>query len=327
LEGTFNLDIIMGLSYNRRRFIKASAILGSGLAISPMIIKTGKSSAAGNPIRLGAPLSGDFTDPVEWVKAIKSLRYSAAYCPVQPGVTAEVIRAFRTEAKKNNILIPEVGAWSNMLAPNDNVSKAAILKNIASLQLADEIGANCCVNISGARGEQWDAPYPENYSKDTFDLIVETVRHVIDQVKPISTFYTLEAMPYMLPDSPDSYLEIIKAVQRKQFAVHLDPVNMISSPQKYFKNAAFLKECFSKLGPYIKSIHAKDITITPKYTVHLQECRPGTGYLDYTVFLQETSKLKDIPLMLEHLEKQEEYKLAADYIRGVGARAGISFLE
>lgn len=317
----------MGGNYSRRRFITASAILSSGLAISPMIIKAGKGSATGNPIRLGAPLSRDFTDPVEWVKAIKSLRYSAAYCPVQPGATAEVIKAFRTEAKKNNILIPEVGAWSNMLDPNDSVSKAAILKNIASLQLADEIGANCCVNISGARGEQWDGPYSENYSKATFDLIIETVRHVIDQVKPLNTFYTLEAMPYMLPDSPDSYLEIIKAIDRKQFAVHLDPVNMISSPRKYFKNAEFLKECFSKLGPYIKSIHAKDISITPKYTVHLQECRPGTGYLDYAVFLQEASKLKDIPLMLEHLEKQEEYKLAADHIREVGAKAGISFLE
>lgn len=317
----------MGKNFSRRRFITASAILGSGLAVNPMIIKAGKSSVTGNPIRLGAPLSGDFNDPVEWVKAIKSLRYSAAYCPVQPGATAEVIKAFRTEAKKNNILIPEVGAWSNMLDPNDSARKAALLKNIASLQLADEIGANCCVNISGARGEQWDGPYPENYSKATFDLIIETVRHVIDQVKPMNTFYTLEPMPYMLPDSPDSYLAIIKAVDRKQFAVHLDPVNMITSPRKFYNNAAFLKECFSSLGPYIKSIHAKDIAITPKYTVHLQECRPGTGYLDYSVFLQEASKLKDIPLMLEHLEKQEEYKLSADYIREVGAKAGISFLE
>ncbi len=327
LEGTFNLEIIMENHYSRRRFITTSAIIGTGLAIRPSILKAGKVRATGNSIRLGAPLSGNFTDPVEWIKAIKSLKYSAAYCPVQPGASAEMIKAFRTEAKKNNILIPEVGAWSNMLDPNDSVSKAAILKNVASLQLADEIGANCCVNISGARGEQWDGPYPENYSKSTFDLIIETVRHVIDMVKPVNTFYTLEAMPYMLPDSPDSYLEIIKAINRKQFGVHLDPVNMISSPQKYYKNAAFLKECFNKLGPFIKSIHAKDIVIVPKYTVYLQECRPGTGYLDYTVFLQEAGKLKDVPLMLEHLEKQEEYKLASDYIRKVGARAGISFLE
>ena len=185
----------------------------------------------------------------------------------------------------------------------------------------------CCVNISGARGEIWDGPYPGNYARETFDLIIETVRSIIDQVKPVSAFYTLEPMPYMLPDSPDSYLEIIKAVDRKQFGAHLDPVNMISSPQKYYNNAAFLRECFQKLGPYLKSIHAKDILILPKLTVHLEERRPGLGELDYAVFLQEASKIKDIPFMMEHLEKQEDYLLAARYIRGVGEKQGINFIE
>ena len=218
-----------------------------------------------------------------------------------------------------------MGAWSNTLDPNESARKEAVKKNIAALHLADEIGASCCVNISGARGEIWDGPYPGNYSRETFDLIVETVRYIIDQVKPSTAFYTLEPMPYMLPDSPDSCLELIKAIDRKQFGVHLDPVNMISSPQKYFNNAGFLKECFSKLGPYIKSIHAKDIIILPELTVHLEECRPGAGSLDYTVFLQEVSKLRDIPFMLEHLKNQEDYKLAADYVREVGKKAGIHF--
>lgn len=143
----------------------------------------------------------------------------------------------------------------------------------------------------------------------------------------MSAFYTLEPMPYMLPDSPDSYLQLIKAIDRKQFAAHLDPVNMISSPQRYFNNAAFIRECFTKLGPYIKSIHAKDITILPELTVHLEERRPGQGSLNYAVLLQETSKLKDIPFMLEHLEKQEDYILAAEYVRETGKKTGISFLE
>jgi sugar phosphate isomerase/epimerase len=134
-------------------------------------------------------------------------------------------------------------------------------------------------------------------------------------------------MPYMLPDSPDSYLELIKAIDRDRFAVHLDPVNMISSPQRYFNNAGFLSECFAKLGPYIKSVHAKDITIMPELTVHLEERRPGLGSLDYAVFLREISKMKDIPMMMEHLDKQEDYLLAAQYIRKVASETGISFIE
>jgi len=315
----------MQKNFSRRHFIKTGAISAAGLTFAPSYLKAGKNSMAGNPVRLGGPVPGNFTDPAEWVKSVKSLRYSAAYCPVQPGAPSELIRSFRAEAKKSNILIAEVGAWSNTLDPDESSRKEAIRKNIDALQLADEIGASCCVNISGARGEIWDGPYAGNYAKETFGLIVETVRYIIDRVKPVSAFYTLEPMPYMLPDSPETYLELIKAVDRKQFAAHLDPVNMISSPQKYFNNAAFLKECFAKLGPYIKSIHTKDITILPKLTVHLEERRPGLGSLDYAVFLQETSKLKDIPFMLEHLEKQEDYKLAADYVREVGEKVGIVF--
>lgn len=312
---------------SRRHFIEKTAMIATGITIIPSALKAGESGFTGNPVRLGGPVPGRFDDPVQWVKAVKSLRYGAAICPVQLGASSELVKSFSSEAKKNNILIAEVGVWNNMLNPDDAAREAAIKKNIISLQLADEIGACCCVNISGAKGDIWDGPYPGNYSKETFNQIVETVRYIIDQVKPKNTFYTLEPMPYMLPDSPDTYLELVKAIDRDRFAVHLDPVNMISSPQRYFNNAAFLRECFTKLGPFIKSVHAKDITIMPELTVHLEERRPGSGSLDYAVFLQEMSKLKDVPMMMEHLEKQEDYDLAAEYIRKIGSETGISFVE
>jgi sugar phosphate isomerase/epimerase len=312
---------------SRRHFIGKTTLATAGIAIIPSALKAERISSAGNPVRLGGPVPGNFDDPVQWVKAVKSLGYSAAICPVQPGASSELIRSFSAEAKKNNILISEVGVWNNVLDPDEIAREAAIKKNIILLQLADEIGACCCVNISGAKGEIWDGPYPGNYSKETLDQIVETVRDIIDQVKPRNTFYSLEPMPYMLPDSPDTYLELIRVISRDRFAVHLDPVNMISSPQRYYNNSAFLRECFAKLGPFIKSVHAKDITIMPELTVHLEERRPGTGSLDYAVFLQEMSRLKDIPMMMEHLEKQEDYVLAAEYIRKIGFTTGVSFIE
>jgi hypothetical protein len=55
-------------------------------------------------------------------------------------------------------------------------------------------------------------------------------------------------MPWIFPTSPDSYLELMKAIDRKGFGVHLDPVNMINSPERYINNAAFLEDCFDKLG-------------------------------------------------------------------------------
>jgi sugar phosphate isomerase/epimerase len=155
-------------------------------------------------------------------------------------------------------------------------------------------------------------------------MIVAVTREIIDAVKPSRSFFTLEPMPWIYPDSPDSYLRLIAAIERKAFAVHLDPVNMINCPQRYFHNSAFLQECFQKLGPYIKSCHAKDTLMHPGLTVHLEEVRPGLGRLDYVTFLRELDKLEvDLPVMLEHLPDEAEYKLAAGYIRGVAQQEGI----
>jgi|WetSurMetagenome_2_1015567.scaffolds.fasta_scaffold191401_1 sugar phosphate isomerase/epimerase len=269
-------------------------------------------------MRLGGPIFTPYADPNSWVDAVKALGYRAAYCPIGPEADDATARAYAAAAAENDIVIAEVGAWSNPLSRDAVTRQAALDLCKRSLDLADRIEARCCVNIAGSLGEVWSGPAIGNLSEETFQLIVDSVREIIDAVKPRRTFYTLEPMPWVHPDSPDSYLRLIHAIDRPAFAVHLDPVNMINCPQRYLDNAAFLRECFRKLGPYIKSVHAKDIFLHDTYTVHLEERRPGLGQLDYRTFLHEAAALEnDVPLMVEHLPNADEYQLAVDYIRAV----------
>ncbi len=275
-------------------------------------------------MRLGGPVSLQQAEPEQWAAAVVGSGYRAAYCPVGADADRAIIQAYAEAARQADIVIAEVGAWSNPLSPDAAERDKAREHCKRQLALADEIGAVCCVNIAGSLGLRWDGPHPDNLTQATFDQIVEMVREIIDEVQPSRAYYTLEPMPWMYPDSPDSYLRLLKAVDRELFAVHLDPVNMICSPQRYFGNAAFLQECFDKLGPYIKSCHAKDIVLADQLTTHLDEVRPGLGYLDYRVFLQEMQRLPaDTPLMLEHLPKEDEYIQAAQYIRSVAAKEGL----
>jgi len=311
---------------SRRDFIKNSVISAAVLASAPAI-KLPAAQTKAPPLRLGGPTSEKFEGPDAWVEVLKRLGYRAAYCPVGPKEKDDVVAAYATAAKKADIVIAEVGAWSNPISPNEEQRRRAIAKCRDHLALADRIGAKCCVNISGSRNEKnWAGPHKDNLTDETFDLIVETTRAIIDDVKPTRTHFTLEAMPWSYPDSPDSYLRLIKAIDRKRFAVHLDPVNFVSSPQLYFKNAELIRECFEKFGPLIKSCHAKDVLLQEDiYTPHLDEVRLGLGRLDYTTFLRELGKLPDTPLMLEHLPNTEEYRLAAEHIRSVAKRIGLSF--
>ena len=276
-------------------------------------------------MRLGGPVFLNEQDPERWVAAHKQRGYRAAYCPVRADAGADVIAAYKNAAARADLVIAEVGVWNNPLHADAMERKKALEFNKTQLALAEEIGAVCCVNISGSRGTRWDGPHPLNFTRETFEMIVETVREIIDAVKPTRTFYTLEPMPWMYPDSPDSNLELIRAVNRAQFAVHLDPVNMVCSPQRYLANGAFLRECFEKLGPYIKSVHAKDVTLHETYTTHLEEVRPGLGSLDYRTFLCEMDRLHpDTPLMLEHLKTDEEYAASAVAVRKVASEVGVT---
>jgi hypothetical protein len=49
------------------------------------------------------------------------------------------------------------------------------------------------------------------------------------------------------------------------------------------------------------------------------------GGLDYQVYLQELDKLgSDAVLMLEHLQSEGDYALAADYVRSVAAEIRVT---
>ena len=273
-------------------------------------------------MRLGGPVAYA-GDPEAWAAEARRRGYSAVYFPsgdADDSAVSGIVKA----AEAAGLVIAEVGAWSNPLSPDEAVRGAALEKCRAQLALADRAGARCCVNIAGSRGAKWDGPHAEDLTDATFDLIVESVRSILDAVKPKRTFYTLEPMPWMYPDSAESYLRLLRAVGRKQFGVHLDPVNLVCSPQRYFGNAALIRDCFAKLGPHLRSCHAKDILLGEDLTVHLSEVRPGLGALDYAVFLKELDRLEpDSPLMLEHLKTDEDYRLAADYVRSVARQTGI----
>jgi sugar phosphate isomerase/epimerase len=310
-------------SLSRRRFMKKS-LVGAALLASAST-NTLTAAQKKTPLRLGGPTFEKYDNPDSWIQVLKRLGYRAAYCPVGADAADDVVGAYAAAAKKADIIIAEVGAWSNPISPDEKTRKDALAKCRRQLALADRIGANCCVNISGSRSERWDGPSSGNFTEETFDMIVEATRGIIDDVKPTRTYFTLEMMPWAYPDSPDSYLRLLKAIDRKRFAVHLDPVNIVCSPQRYFGSGNLIRECFRKLGPYIKSCHAKDILLQKKLTTHLDEVRPGLGGLDYAAFLKELSKIPEIPLMLEHLPNAKEYELAAEHIRGVAKKIGLSF--
>jgi sugar phosphate isomerase/epimerase len=278
-------------------------------------------------VRLGGPVFIKSEDPIEIAREHKKLGYSAAYCPKVTVEDSDRVKAIIKAFAAEQVVISEVGAWVNMLDPDLEKRRKNMEYVTNRLALAEALGALCCVDIAGSyHPTVWYGPHPKNLSKEFFDATVENCRKVIDAVKPTRTRFTIEMMGWIVPNGPDAYLRLIKAVDRPAFAVHMDPCNAVNSPERFYNNGPFIAECFQKLGRWIMSCHAKDLEWKPELNIHFVEVIPGRGSIDYSVYLRELTKLPlRPPLMLEHLKTAEEYAEGREYILKTGKTAGVSF--
>jgi sugar phosphate isomerase/epimerase len=284
-------------------------------------------AAGGRAIRLGGPVFLKSGDPREVAREHRRLGYSAAFCPAvkldDAARIAEIQKAYAAE----DVVIAEVGAWKNMLDPDAQTRRANLQYVTERMALAEAVGARCCVDIAGSfHPKIWYGPHPKNITKEFFDATVENCRRVIDAVKPKRTKFTLEMMGWALPDGPEEYLRLVRAVDRAGFAVHLDVCNGINSPRRYYGSGAFIADCFRILGKWIVSCHAKDLEWNVEMNVRFTEVVPGRGQVDYGAYLRELSKLPaEAPLMLEHLKSPAEYEEGKQYIQKVAAENGLKF--
>ena len=299
----------------RRTFLTA-------LSVAPFL------HAAGTRIRLGGPIFLASEDPEELAREHRKLGYSAATCPKATAEDKDRVRAIVKAFAGQDVVIAEVGAWVNMLDPDAEKRRTNLKYVIDRLALAEAVAARCCVDIAGSYNPTtWYGLHPKNYSQDAFDATVENCRKVIDTIKPTRTKFSIEMQVGLQPRGLDGYLQLIKAIDRKAFGVHLDVCNGIDSPDRFYNNAEYIGECFRKLGQWVLSCHAKDLAwVADGYNLHFAEVIPGRGEVDYRAYLSELAKMPvETPLLLEHLKGADQYEEGKRHILKVGADLGLTF--
>ena len=277
-------------------------------------------------MRLGAPVFG-FSSAKEWIEAHAKKGYKAAYWPLRDDAPTQQVNEYLNAARDNDLVIAEVGIWNNMLDPDPIKRRKNFDMAVRRLETAEYVSARCCVNISGSRSALWDGPHPKNLTKETYDMVVETTQRLIDSVSPTHTKFTLEPMPWMYPHDEVDALNLIRDIDRPAFAAHVDMVNLVNSYDKYIATGAMTDRFFSALKPYIRSVHLKDSIIIPeKLTLHISEALPGEGEFDYPTLLRNCAALdEDLPMMIEHLQGEDQYDRAAANIRRIAAEIGLKF--
>ena len=310
---------------NRRKALKTMALGAIGASAGTWLHAA--QSSSNRTLRVGAPFSFPATDPVAWAKKARELRNGAVYVPNMSLDDKDYIRAIVAAVKENGLIFAEVGRWGvNLLEADPKIRAKNINYVTEGLALAEELGARCCVTLSGSYAEGWSDPHPKNVSEESYEATIENARKIIDAVKPKRTRFCFEMMGWTIPDSPDSNLRLMKAIDREAFGIHVDICNLINSPDKFWNNTQLINEVFDKLGPWIVGAHAKDLRWLRSANIHFDECVIGEGAIDYATYLKRLVALnQDAPLMIEHMKNAEEYERSRQKIFGVGKNEGIKF--
>ena len=269
---------------------------------------------------LGGTVAGKFSGPEEWEQLLIRSCFKAVTAPFNMHTPRKETEAYLAACDRHGVMIAEIGVWKNLFDPDPAAAAEAKAYAEGQLALADELGIPCCVNIAGTDSAAgWDAADPSNFTDETYERIIRSVREIIDRVEPRRAFYCLEPMPWMIPDSPEVYLQLIRDVDRPQFAAHMDFVNMINCPRRYLAPEMFVEECFGELAPFIKSTHIKDSRMHPtNLTTILEECSPKI------LKILDEKLPADAPVLLEHMTTFEEYDKAYHYLAETAAKNGIS---
>jgi sugar phosphate isomerase/epimerase len=252
--------------------------------------------------------------------------FKAGYAPHVDLDDHAQVKEARVAFERAGVTIAEVQCWNNLLDPVPAVRSANLEATVRAIALADELGAVCALNTAGSfAAESLNHHDPRNFGIEAFDAAVETARYLIDEAKPKRTKFAFEALAMHVTDGPETMERLVEAVDRPAFAVHIDLVNWVSSPRKYWFNGEFIREIVARLGPHIVAAHAKDIAMEDNCdTVRLEEVAPGHGQIEYPAYLGALANLpQPVTLLMEHLATEAEYDAAAEYIRSEARVANV----
>ncbi len=293
---------------------------------NPLVI--GRSRGAGSEAQPARSIS-------EAVKALRDQGYRCAWI-TSPAPWAEasaaMVSELRAALKEYDVDTWEVGAYRNILHPDESARQANLKYVAHCLEVAEKIGCRMASTITGSRnpeGNKWGdnyAVHPDNWTLETWKLTISGIQQILKDTAGMKVALGMEAQVTTNLDGPIAHANLRDDVGDPRLKVSFDPTNMVHFGN-HFHTTELLNQCFDLLGEDIWGCAAKDSYVLPhSQTVHVQEVCPGRGSLDYETYLVRMSRMKwSRSLNLEHFPTDQNPEACA-YIRKVAAKVGVTVL-
>jgi len=221
--------------------------------------------------------------------------------------------------------IAQLNGWYETLCNYDDAVRA---QGVAGMIALARIGAvvqapSVYVRPGGHNPNGHWYVHPENYSQRTFDLVVDSLRKVCAVAEREGVLIAIEGLVTSVLDTPQRMRELFDAVGSSALKFNYDPVNFVGTIRQVYDTTSVLNDMFDLLGHVTVAAHAKDCNLTDHLVLHIDEVIPGTGTLNYEVFMRQFQQLcPDGYFIIEHLP-DVHVPTARDNVVAMAKRFGV----
>lgn len=215
---------------------------------------------------------------------------------------------------------------TTLIHPDAQVRRDNIADLTAALRVARAAGCMAVITGAGSHnpGSAW-WPHPDNYSRQTFDRLVESLREAVKPAEDEGVLLGLEGSTLTPLRDAQTTREVLEAVGSPALRAHLDPVNWITW-DTIFDTGRAVASMFETLGPErLLSAHNKGVAAENKVGVHISETVTGApdDIFEHAAILRVAAQMpSDFYLVIEHLSL-EQMPAARRHLLGIAEHIGI----
>jgi sugar phosphate isomerase/epimerase len=258
--------------------------------------------------------------------ALASLGLTGGMFGYREGLQAAPIRAAFARA---GVVLAEMCLPYNLCSGYAPERERIAQQVTQAMGLADEIGCGVVAACSGGFNERvWIAAHPRNFTEEGYQAVLDVCRRVAGQAerRGLRAVLCIEPLILNVINSAEQLLRLVDEVGSPHVQAHMDAANLMTL-ENYFQNGRHITRWFDLLGPRVRSAHAKDSVLEERLTLHIAECLPGQGGLDWAAYLAAVAHLpEETPLVIEHVRTLAEIQQAAAFLRATAARLGLRLL-
>lgn len=266
-------------------------------------------------MKLGITETLEHSCPEEWAEKHWKLGCTAVVFPLDCTASAGEIERYRAASAAYGLTIAEVGAQPRQwMAGKGRQEQMLFCKEL--LRLAERLQARCCV-ITAALGWCWEEEARrEGFAHSFLQRTADRLQEILDEVKPTHTALALAPLPWMLPNSPESCLELTQMVGRNSFRIDLELIQLISNPRDFLFSTELVDRSFDQLGERLAVCRIGDLKLDTSCPFGMRRVALGQGGLDLSQYLRRIFQTgRDLPLLVGPMTSFEAYTDSLEYLR------------